>query len=60
MGRHSRAKVIRSKDCKNLSELEQNYTGLWRALGLQITKKKSTFVLRSPCRTYLVGVGDEI
>ena len=60
MNKNGKAKVIRNQDCKNITELEQNYAGLWRALGLQVTKKKNSFVLRSQCRTYLVGVRNGI
>ena len=38
MNNNGKAKVIRNQDCKNITELEQNYAGLWRALGLQVTR----------------------
>ena len=60
MKKNGKAKVIRNQDCKNLAELEQNYAGLWRALGWQVTKKKTSFILRSQCRTYMIGAGDAI
>ena len=60
MNNNAKAKVIRNQDCKNLAELEQNYSGLWRALGLQVTKKKNSFILRSQCHTYMIGAGDAI
>lgn len=60
MNKNGKATIIRNKDCKSLAELEQNYAGLWRALGLQITRKKNCFILRSPCRTYMVGVNNAI
>ena len=60
MKKNGKAKVIRNQDCKDLAELEQNYAGLWRALGWKVTKKKNSFILRSQCRTYMIGAGDAI
>ena len=60
MNKNGKAKIIRKKDCKDLAELEQNYAGLWRALGWQVAKKKNSFILRSQCHTYMIGAGDAI
>ena len=60
MKKNGKAKVTRNQDCKNLAELEQNYAGLWRALGWKVTKKKNSFILRSKCHTYMIGAGDAI
>tara|TARA_R100001163_G_C4941298_1_gene113007 strand:- start:401 stop:583 length:183 start_codon:yes stop_codon:yes gene_type:complete len=60
MNKNGKAKIIRKKDCKDLAELEQNYAGLWRALGWKVTKKKNSFILRSKCHTYMIGAGDAI
>jgi len=58
MKHYDKRKVIKisSPDCKNLYEMQQNYSGLWRTLGLQVTKAKKGFVIRDNTRTYEIGV----
>jgi len=58
MKHYDKRKVIKisSPDCKNLYEMQQNYSGLWRALGLQVTKVKEGFVIRSKEHTYQLEV----
>ena len=46
---------IRNPDCSNISAMQQNYSGLWRTLGLQVTRTKRGFVVKNNIRTYEIG-----
>ena len=43
---------IRHPDCGNISTMQQNYSGLWRTLGLQTTATKKGFVVYDNTHIY--------
>ena len=58
MKHYDKRKVIkvRNPDCKNLYAMQQNYSGLWRALGLQVTRNKKGFKAMTKTHTYQLEV----
>ena len=58
MKHYDKRKVIRIRnpDCKNLREMQQNYSGLWRALGLSVTRNKRGFQAMTKTHTYQLEV----
>ena len=54
MKHYGKSKVIKisNPDCKNIYEMQQNYSGLWRALGLQVTTINKGFVISNKECTY--------
>lgn len=58
MRNHGKRKTIKihNPDCTNLNAMQQNYSGLWRTLGLQVTRTKRGFIVKNNTRTYEIGV----
>ena len=58
MKHYDKRKVIRirNKDCNNLYAMQQNYSGLWRALGLQVTRNKKGFKAMTKTHTYQLEI----
>ena len=57
MRNHGKRKAIKihNPDCTNISAMQQNYSGLWRTQGLQVTRTKRGFVVKNNIRTYEIG-----
>ena len=58
MRNHGKRKAIkiRHPDCSNLAAMQQNYSGLWRTLGLQVTRTRRGFIVKNNIRTYEIGI----
>ena len=58
MRRYGKRKAIKihHPDCTNLTAMQQNYSGLWRTLGLQVTRTRKGFIVKNNIRTYEIGV----